>query len=96
MLLMLFCMVITASTELGPNRWVPPVLEAGGIPGILVLAWINGIMAVLRYKASFAVKRFSPTGILLSSAVVSFFGLLCLSYAGTTLVAFKSATIFDV
>ncbi|SVC77425.1 uncharacterized protein METZ01_LOCUS330279, partial [marine metagenome] len=40
MLLMLFCMVITASTELGPNRWVPPILEAGGIPGILVLAWI--------------------------------------------------------
>jgi fucose permease len=96
MLLMLFCMVITASTELGPNRWIPPVLEAGGIPGILVLAWINGIMAVLRYKASFAIKRFSPTGVLLSSAVVSFCGLLWLSYAGTTVVAFTSATVFAV
>ncbi len=94
MLLLLFAMAITASTELGPNRWVPAVLEAGGIPGILVLAWINGLMAVLRYKAGFAVHRLSPTGVLLASAVVSFVGLLWLSYAETTLTAFASATVF--
>ncbi len=96
MLLMLFCMAITASTELGPNRWVPAVLEAGGIAGILVLAWINGLMAVLRYKAGFAVHRLSPTGVLLCSAVLSFAGLLWLSYAETTLIAFASATVFAV
>ncbi len=96
MLLMLACMAITASTELGPNRWVPAVLEAGGIPGILVLAWINGLMALLRYKAGFAVDRLSPTGVLLASAVVSFVGLLWLSYAETITVAFASATVFAV
>ncbi len=96
MLLMLFCMAITASTELGPNRWVPAVLEAGGIPGILVLAWINGLMAVLRYKAGFAVERLSPTGVLVASAVISFVGLLWLSYAETTVMAFASATVFAV
>jgi MFS family permease len=96
MLLMLFCMMITASTELGPNRWVPAVLEAGGIPGILVLAWINGLMAVMRYKAGFAVHRLSPTGVLLGSAVVSFVGLLWLSYAVTTPMAFASATVFAI
>src|SRR5690606_19342966 len=37
-LLLFFCLMITASTELGPNRWVPAVLEAGGIAGILVVA----------------------------------------------------------
>ncbi|MFV1986543.1 MAG: sugar MFS transporter [Gemmatimonadota bacterium] len=96
MLLMLALMAITASTELGPNRWVPAVLEAGGIPGILVLAWINGLMAVLRYKAGFAVHRWSPTGVLLGSAIISFAGLLWLSYAETITMAFASATVFAV
>lgn len=96
MLLMLFCMAITASTELGPNRWVPAVLEAGGIPGILVLAWINGVMAVLRYKAGAVVHRLSPTGVLLACSMVSIVGLAWLSYAETTGVAFLSATVFAV
>ena len=96
MLLMLACMAVTASTELGPNRWVPAVLEAGGIPGILVLAWINGLMAVMRYRAGFAVERLSPTGVLFGSAVISFVGLLWLSYAETITVAFASATVFAV
>lgn len=96
MLLMLFCMAITASTELGPNRWVPAVLEAGGIPGILVLAWINGVMAVLRHRAGPVVRRLSPTGVLLGCAVVSLVGLTWLSYAATTVMAFLSATVFAV
>lgn len=96
MILMLFAMAITASTELGPNRWVPAVLEAGGIPGILVLAWINGLMAVLRYKAGAVVHRFSPTGVLLGCAVLSIIGLAWLSYAETTPMAFLSATVFAV
>jgi len=96
MLLMLACMAITASTELGPNRWVPAVLEAGGIPGILVLAWINGLMALMRYRAGFAVERLSPTGVLFASAAISFVGLLWLSYAETITIAFASATVFAV
>jgi hypothetical protein len=96
MILLLICMAITASTELGPNRWVPAVLEAGGIPGILVLAWINGLMAILRYKAGFAVERLSPPGVLSASAAVSVVGLLWLSYAETTAMAFASATVFAV
>ena len=94
MLLMLFAMAITASTELGPNRWVPAVLEAGGIPGILVLAWISGLMAVLRYRAGPVVQRLSPTGVLLCSSVVALVGLVWLSFAETTAMAFLSATVF--
>ncbi len=96
MLLMLFAMAITASTELGPNRWVPAVLEAGGIPGILVLAWISGLMAVLRYRAGPVVHRLSPTGVLFASSVVALVGLLWLSFAETTAMAFLSATVFAV
>jgi fucose permease len=96
MLLMLVCMAITASTELGPNRWVPAVLESGGIPGILVLVWISGLMAVLRFKAGAVVHRLSPTGVLLASAIVSAIGLYWLSFADTTIIAFASATVFAI
>jgi len=94
MLLMLLCMAMTASIELGPNRWVPAVLEAGGIAGILVLVWINGLMAAMRYKAGALVHRLSPTGILLASALVSGIGLFWLSYAESGVMAFASATVF--
>ena len=49
MWVMLIAMAMTASVELGPNRWVPAVLEAGGVAGILVLVWINGLMAIMRF-----------------------------------------------
>ena len=96
MLLMLLCMAMTASLELGPNRWVPAVLEAGGMQGILVLVYINGIMAVMRFWAGPVVHRLSPTGILLTSAVLSGAGLLWLSYGGSVASVFAAATVFAV
>lgn len=96
MWVMLIAMAMTASVELGPNRWVPAVLEAGGIAGILVLVWINGLMAVMRYRAGDVVQRISPTGLLLCSAVLSGVGLLALSYASATVATFAAATVFAV
>lgn len=95
-LVMLFCMMITASIELGPMRWIPSVLQSGGIHGILVLVWISGMMAVLRLKAAPFVEKLSPTGILVSSAVISGVGLYFFSYAETTFMAFLLATVFAV
>ncbi len=94
--ILILSIAITASLELGPGRWIPAVLEAGGIPGILVLAYINGLMAVLRYYAGPVVEKLSNTGILMASAVLSGIGLMIFSYADTTLTAFLSATIFAV
>lgn len=96
MLLMLLCMAMTASIELGPNRWVPAVLEAGGMAGILVLVYVNGIMAVMRYWARPVVHRLSPTGILLASAVISGAGLLWLSFGGSMASVLASATVFAI
>lgn len=95
-LLLLVVMMVTASIELGPNRWVPAVLEAGGIPGILVLAYINGLMAVLRYRAGDVVDRLQPTGILLAGSILAGIGLLWLSFAETGVMAFASATVFAI
>ena len=93
---MLVAMALTASVELGPNRWVPAVLEAGGMAGILVLVWINGLMAVLRYRAGPVVKQLSPTGVLLTSAVLAGVGLMGLSLGGAGWATFGSATVFAV
>ena len=96
MWVMLVAMAMTASVELGPNRWIPAVLEAGGMAGILVLVWINGLMAVLRYRAGPVVKRLSPTGVLLASAALSGVGLLGLSLGGAGWATLGSATVFAV
>ncbi|UCC24352.1 MAG: MFS transporter [Gemmatimonadales bacterium] len=96
MWVMLIAMAMTASVELGPNRWVPAVLEAGGIAGILVLVWINGLMAALRYRAGPVVEQLSPTGILVGSAVVAGIGLTWLSYTETVVMTFAAATVFAV
>lgn len=94
MWVMLIAMAMTASVELGPNRWVPAVLQSGGMAGILVLVWINGLMAVMRYRAGSVVKSISPTGLLFVSAIVSGVGLAALSYANGALAVFGAATVF--
>lgn len=96
MWVMLIAMAMTASVELGPNRWVPAVLEAGGMPGILVLVWISGLMALLRYRAGDVVHRLSPTGVLLSSSILAGLGLLGLYNWGHGIMAFVAATVFAV
>jgi MFS family permease len=96
MWVMLIAMAMTASVELGPNRWVPAVLEAGGTPGILVLVWISGLMAVLRFRAGPVVEHLSPTGVLLTSAILSGLGLLGLSIFGAGAMTFVAATVFAV
>lgn len=91
---LLFCMALTASLELGPNRWIPAVLEAGGIPGILVLAYISGLMALMRYFAGPVVERLSPPGILACSGLLTAVGLYWFSFSETLTAAFLSATVF--
>lgn len=94
--ILLICMAVTASLELGPGRWIPSVLTAGGISGILVLAYGNGLMAVLRFLAGPVVHKLSPTGILVLSAILSGVGLYWFSFAENTAMAFASATVFYV
>ena len=61
----LLLMAVTMSLELGPNRWIPSVLESGGLPGILVLVLINGVMAVMRANAHAILSRAPPPVLLM-------------------------------
>ena len=94
MLVMLVMMLLTASMELPPSSWVPSVLQAGGINGILVFGWIFGIMGTLRLVAGPVVRVLTPTGVLLVSAIVSTIGLYLFSFAETTGMAFATAAIW--
>lgn len=96
MLLMLACMALTASVELGTTRWIPTMLEGAGFGAILVLVYVSAIMAVLRYWAGPVVHRLSPAGVLFASAVISGAGLAWLSAGGSAASVFAAATVFAV
>ena len=104
-LLMLCCMGLTATLELGPGRWMgeimtPAMKTALGVgsttvgAGILVLVYGHGLMAVLRYFAGGFVHKFSPTGLLLGSAVLGGVGLFAMTYAENFGAIFLTATVF--
>jgi hypothetical protein len=95
-LLMLAMMAFTASTELGPSQWIPKMIEATGVNGILVLVWITGLMAVGRQFAGPVVHKLSPTGMLTFSAVFSALGLFALSQATGNAMTYAAATVFAV
>jgi MFS family permease len=80
-LFMVFCMFLTASTELGTNQWITVLLSNVGVPAILLLVFINGIMAVGRSFAGPVVHKLNPAGMLLFSAITAGVGLLLLSYS---------------
>lgn len=94
-LFMAFCMLLTASTELGTNQRIDSLLRETGVPAILVLAFINGIMAVGRGFAGPVVHRLSSSGMLLFSAVFSFIGLIAMSYTSGAMT-FVSAAVFAI
>ena len=100
-LLLLFCMMLTASMELAPGRWMSeamkqPMAWAGAGAGVLVLAYGNGLMAILRQFAGPVVERLSPTGVLTASAVVSGIGLFAMSYVDAAIGVLIAATVYYV
>lgn len=96
MLIMLPMMLLTASMELPPSSWVPPVLQAGGINGLLVFGFVFGIMGTLRLLAGPVVRVLTPTGILFGGAVLATLGLYLFSMAESTLMAFLTAAIWAI
>lgn len=94
--LFLLLMMVTMSLELGPNRWIPAVLEAGGLPGILVLVLINGVMALTRANAHAILDRVSPPVLLMSCTGVAGLGLLWLSFASGNAQTILAALVFAI
>jgi len=92
-LVMIVCMLMTAATELGTGTWIGALLAGTGVSGILVLVFINGLMAVGRSFAGPIVHRFNPNGMLIFSALFAALGLVLLSKS-SGYMAFGAAFIF--
>lgn len=94
--LILFCMFLTASTELGTNQWINSLLGKTGIDPMIVLVVITGIMAVGRFFAGPLIHRLNPGGVLLGSAIISFVGLYLLSIASGAGFTMFAAIVFAI
>ena len=78
------CMTLTATTELGTQQWLQPLLEKSGANPMLILAMTTGIMAVGRYFAGPIVHKLNPIGVLFMSAIVSTVAIYFMSIADGT------------
>ena len=95
-LIMLFCMLLSAATELTTGQRISSLLQDTGVAPILVLAFINGIMAVGRSFAGPIVHKINTTGMLFFSAIVSMIGLLLMSYVSGAFMTFAAAAVFAI
>jgi MFS family permease len=86
-------MMFTASTEFAPGQWVDVALsQIVGMRGILLLAYVSGLMFVMRHFAGPLVKRLGNVGLLIFSAVFATIGLYALSFAHDPASALIAAT----
>ena len=92
---MVLCMFLTAASELGTTQRIESLLKTSGVNALLVLAFINGIMALGRAFAGKVVHKLQPSGMLLFSAIFTFIGLWLLTVTGG-LMTFAAAGIFAI
>ncbi len=93
--LMLVCMTLTATTELGTTSWVERILGNSGAQPLVILFIMTGLMAFGRYFAGPIIHKLNITGILLISAVVSTISIILLS-TGTGGVVYVYAILFAI
>jgi MFS family permease len=91
-----FCMLLTASTELGTTQWINALLAQNGINPMIILVVVTGIMAVGRFFAGGLIHRLNPTGVLLGSSVIATLGLYLLSISNGAAMTLASAAVFAV
>jgi MFS family permease len=91
-----FCMLLTASTELGTTQWINALLDNRGVHPMIILAVVTGIMAVGRFFAGSLIHRLNTSGVLLSSAIISAIGLYLLSIAQMPFFTVLSAAVFAI
>lgn len=93
------CMIIlmfgTAITELFTGQWIDVLLKNVSNNALLLLTIETGIMVIGRGFAKPVVKRFSPQGVLLMSAIFSAIGLYILGHSSGTML-FAGAIVFGI
>jgi len=93
-ILLLLCMLLTASLELGPGQWVDAVLKNVGMPGILVLVYVSALMFIFRFFAGGLAHRLSPVGLMFLSSILAGIGLFMLGRSDSIVTALVAATVW--
>lgn len=99
-----FCMLLTASTELGTNTFMESILRRtttspdnpAGISGTVIFVYTSFLMFVLRFFAGPLAHKFSPVGMLFICSALAGAGLMGLSVANSPVAAFAAATVFGL
>jgi MFS family permease len=92
---MIILMFGTAITELFTGQWIDVLLKNVSDNAILLLTIETGIMVIGRGFAGPVVHRFSPTGVLLISAILSAAGLYLLGHSSGNML-FVGAIVFGM
>ena len=96
-LLWAVCMLLTASTELGPQQWQNSVMtKTSNISGTWIIMYTSFMMFLLRHFAGPIAHKLSPIGMLTGSSILTAAGLYLLSTADSAVTAFAFATIFGL
>lgn len=92
---LILCMTITAVTEFGTQQWIEQILGSSGASPMFILALITGLMALGRFFAGPIVHRFSPSGVLLGSAILSTMGIFLMTQVHGSAV-YLAAAVFAI
>jgi MFS family permease len=92
---MIICVFGTAITELFTGQWIDVLLKNVSDNAILLLTIETGIMVIGRAFAGPVVHKFSPSGVLLISAILAAVGLYLLGHT-TGNMLFVGAIIFGI
>ena len=92
---MIICMFGTAITELFTGQWIDVLLKNVSDNAILLLTIETGIMVIGRAFAGPVVHKFSPSGVLLISAILAAAGLYLLGHS-TGNMLFAGAILFGI
>ncbi len=98
-ILLLFVMILLATTELGVDTWVSDLMKQPmaklALPGGLVLIYMQIIMMILRFCIAPIERALKPLGVLFVCACLAAIGLFALSQAAGILI-FVAATVYGV
>lgn len=92
-LIMLLCMFCTANTELSTGQWIDKLLGSAGAKPLIILALVNGLMALGRYFGEPVIHRLSPIGVLLASSIFATLGIYLLAHT-TGNMLYLAAVVF--
>jgi hypothetical protein len=96
-LLLMFCMLFTASSELAPGMWLDSMLSRlVGFNAILLLVYVSGLMFVMRHFAGSIAHKLSPIGLMFVSCALASVGLYLLGSATSAITGLLGATVWGV